>query len=161
MRELRQGVDVLFEGIEACHQVIRGKAFCAAWPADRVMAWPRGNQHNGIVRRECRGVMWGCQLRSDTHGVCGRLPTVLLEVLLGQVKPGLVTPAPAEAEAPEPMPATIAAKGMAGHHPEEPFGEAMGPRPDRGRLLAVRTRVSGHHGLLPQLTAARSLHDDF
>jgi hypothetical protein len=30
MRELRQGVDVLFEGIEACHQVIRGKAFCAA-----------------------------------------------------------------------------------------------------------------------------------
>jgi hypothetical protein len=30
MRELRQGVDVLFEGVEACHQVIGGKAFCAA-----------------------------------------------------------------------------------------------------------------------------------
>jgi hypothetical protein len=62
--------------------------------------------------------------------------------------------APAEAEAPEPMAADVAAKGIHTDKMQEPIDETPAPRPCEARALTAGALPPGHHALRPPWTAS-------
>jgi hypothetical protein len=61
--------------------------------------------------------------------------------------------APAEAEAPEPIPTPIAAKGVHTDEAQEPFDRPPAPRSCEARALTAGALPPGHHALRPPVTA--------